>query len=379
MNRNQMRLLFSILLVLSCSVDAIEHTDVFTSGAGGYHTYRIPAAIVSAKGTVLAFCEGRKKSRSDTGDIDLVLRRSTDQGKTWGEPRVVWDDGGNTCGNPCPVLDRDTGTLWLLLTWNAGEIHESKVKPGFGLDSRRVFVTHSTDDGLTWAEPSDITTVAKNKAWSWYATGPGAGIQLQHGAHKGRLVIPCDHKMPLAAGGLKWGSHVIYSDDHGAHWKLGGVAEKGLVNECEVVELSDGRLMLNMRNYDKTMKARQICFSKDGGASWQEQRLDPTLIEPICQASIRRISWPTSEAAGVILFSNPASTKGRENMTVRASMDDGKTWPIQKGLHAGSAAYSCLCIFDARTFGCLYECDGYKHIRFAPLTLESLSSASRTP
>jgi sialidase-1 len=190
MNRNQMRLLFSILLVSSCSVDAIEHTDVFTSGAGGYHTYRIPAAIVSAKGTVLAFCEGRKKSRSDTGDIDLVLRRSTDQGKTWGEPRVVWDDGGNTCGNPCPVLDRDTGTLWLLLTWNAGEIHESKVKPGFGLDSRRVFVTHSTDDGLTWAEPSDITTVAKNKAWSWYATGPGAGIQLQHGAHKGRLVIP---------------------------------------------------------------------------------------------------------------------------------------------------------------------------------------------
>jgi len=349
-------------------------TDVFVSGEGGYHTYRIPSVIVTKQGTLLAFCEGRKNSRSDTGDIDLLLRRSSDGGKTWSKAQVVWDDGPNTCGNPCPVVDRDTGVVWLLLTWNAGKVHERGIPPGFGEDSRRVFVTHSKDDGATWAKPVNITSHTKDRAWSWYATGPGAGIQIENGNHRGRLVIPCDHKTPTDEG-VRYFSHVIYSDDHGSTWQLGGSSPGDKVNECEVVELAGGRLMLNMRNYDKRVRARQVCFSDDGGCTWHDQRHDETLIEPICQASIRRCRWPGRDEPGVILFSNPASTKGRRRLTIRASYDDGKTWRHSRLLHEGSSAYSCLCVLDDGTIGCLYEKDGYKRITFARFPLEWVQPA----
>ena len=282
---------------------------------------------------------------------------------------VVWDDGLNTCGNPCPVVDRDTGTIHLLLTWNSSKIHESKIKAGFGEDSRRVFVSHSTDDGKTWTKPKEITAATKKKDWTWYATGPGAGIQLEKGKHAGRLVIPCDHKLQVN-GDRSFRSHVIYSDDHGKTWHLGGIAPKAMVNECEVVELSDGRLLLNMRNYDKSIRARQVCFSKDGGLSWQNQRHDKKLIEPICQASIRRLRWPAKERPGVILFSNPASTNKRDKLTIRASYDDGATWKHSRELYSGGSAYSCLVILKNQGIGNLYEKDGYKSIAFARFDLD---------
>ena len=355
---------------------APKETNVFTSGKGAYHTYRIPSTVVTSKGTLLAFCEGRKKSRSDTGDIDLVLRRSVDGGNTWKPMQVVWDDGPNTCGNPCPVVDSTTGTIWLLLTWNSGSLHESKIKPGFGRDSRRVFVSYSTDDGKTWAKPTEITSATKKNEWTWYATGPGAGIQLEKSKHAGRLVIPCDHKLQIN-GDRSFRSHVIYSDDHGKTWELGGIAPKPMVNECEVVELSDGRLLLNMRNYDKDTRARQVCFSDDGGLTWHDQRHDKQLIEPICQASIRRYSWPGKKEDGVILFSNPASTSRRDKLTVRASYDDGQTWKHSKLIYIGGSAYSCLVILGDQTIGNLYEKDGYKQIVFARFGLGWIQSSTR--
>ena len=127
--------------------------------------------------------------------------------------------------------------------------------------------------------------------WTGYATGLGAGIQIQLGPHAGRLVIPCDHKEPRN-GNTDYFSHVIYSDDTGITWQLGGRSPQPKTNECELVELTDGRLMLNMRNYRAGAKVRQVCFSNDGGTSWSGQRQDEILIEPICQASIRRIKWP---------------------------------------------------------------------------------------
>lgn len=351
------------------SVQKPIETDVFVSGEGGYHTYRIPSVIVTEKGTLLAFCEGRKNSRSDSGDIDLLLRRSFDKGKTWSPVQMVWDDGPNTCGNPCPVVDRDTGVIWLLLTWNSGKIKEPKIQAGFGKDSRRVFVTHSKNDGATWAEPREITARVKDRSWSWYATGPGAGIQIERGPYRGRLVIPCDHKVPVKKGS-RYYSHIIYSDDHGASWKIGGTSPQDQVNECEVVELEDGRLMLNMRNYDKSVRSRQVCFSDDGGLSWQDQRHDPALIEPICQASIRRYRWSKGNQPGVLLFSNPASSKAREKLTIRASLDDSRTWPYARLLNEGGSAYSCLCVLRDGSIGCLYEKDGYRRIPFARFTLD---------
>jgi sialidase-1 len=330
---------------------------LFVSGRDGYHTYRIPALAVTTKGTMLAFCEGRRNSRSDTGDIDLLLKRSTDNGATWSAQQVIWDDAGNTCGNPCAVVDRDTGTVWLLSTWNRGDDHERQIIDGTSKDTRRVFVTSSTDDGVTWAKPREITADAKLPDWTWYATGPGSGIRIERGPHQGRLVIPCDH---IEADTKHYYSHVIYSDDHGRTWRLGGRTPRHQVNECEVVELSGGRLMLNMRNYDRSKSHRQVAVSDDGGLTWTDQRFDPALVEPICQASIRRYRWPVEGYDGVILFSNPASSQGRIKMTVRASFDDGQTWPKARVLHEGPSAYSSLEVLPDGRIACLYEA-GLRH------------------
>jgi sialidase-1 len=352
----------------------VSEVNLWKRGENGYHTYRIPALTVTANGTILAFCEGRKSSGSDTGDIDLLVKRSIGNGKIWSTQQVVWDDATNTCGNPCPVVDRQTGTVWLLMTWNRGDDNEGMIVSHRSKDTRRVFVTSSSDEGQTWGVPREITADVKDTNWTWYATGPGAGIQIEKGVNSGRLVIPCDHIEP----GVKhhYYSHVIYSDDHGKTWKLGGSTPQHQVNECEVVELSDGRLLLNMRNYDRANKKRQVAFSKDGGQTWTDQGFDATLIEPICQASVRRYSWPGDGRKNIILFSNPASTTNRINMTVRASLDDGVTWPMQTILFAGPSAYSDLAVLGNGQIACLYECgekNAYERITLALFSLDCLT------
>ncbi|MBI5385250.1 MAG: family 20 glycosylhydrolase [Verrucomicrobia bacterium] len=361
------------LLTSAATSQISTQTYVFVSGQGGYHTYRIPSLLVSARGTVLAFAEGRKAGGGDAGDIDLLLKRSTDLGKTWQATQLVWDDAANTCGNPCAVLDRDTGAIWLLLTWNRGDDRESSIIAQQSKDTRRVFVTSSTDDGLTWSKPREITAAVKPTNWTWYATGPGAGIQMEFGPHKDRLVIPCDH---IEAGTKRYFSHVIYSDDHGQTWKLGGSTPQDKVNECEVVELTGGRLLLNMRNYDRAQRTRQQAVSADGGLTWAAQRLVPELIEPICQASIRRYSWPGQDRRSVILFSNPASAK-RERLMLRASFDEGETWPASRLLDPRPSAYSCLAVLPDGTIGLLYEAgakSAYENLVFARFPLEWLTA-----
>ncbi|MBM3858117.1 MAG: exo-alpha-sialidase [Verrucomicrobia bacterium] len=350
----------------------LAKTNVFISGQDGYHTYRIPALIVTKRGTLLAFAEGRKNNSSDTGDIDMQLKRSADNGATWSAAQVVWDDAANVCGNPCPVVDRDTGTIWLLMTWNRGDDREKDIIAQKSKDTRRVFITHSRDDGVSWAKPVEITASTKKTNWTWYATGPGAGIQIERGPNKGRLVIPCDH---IETGSNRYYSHIIYSDDHGATWKLGGSTPQDKVNECEVVELTGNRLLLNMRNYDKAQRARQQAISADGGMTWTDQRHVPELIEPICQASIRRYSWPGDGRKSVILFSNPASAK-RNTMTVRASFDDGRTWPVSRLIDPRSSAYSSLAVLPDHTIALFYEAGdqrSYETIVFARFNLEWLT------
>jgi sialidase-1 len=320
---------------------APEQQALFRSGEGDYHTYRIPALIVTTKGTLLAFCEGRKKGRGDAGDIDMLLRRSTDGGKTWGKAQVVWDDGDNTCGNPCPVIDRKTGTVWLLMTHNLGRDTEAQILDGKSQGTRTVWVTRSDDDGLTWAKPVEITRDVKKDDWTWYATGPGVGIRTKNG----RLVVPCDN---YVKGSKERQAHVILSDDGGKTWKLGGGVGPDC-NESQVVERADGALLLNMRSYRGTNR-RLVAVSKDGGETFSKPEEDRALIEPVCQASIVRDPGDR----GGILFSNPASTK-RERMTVRLSTDEGKTWAHAKVLHEGPAAYSCLAVLPDGTIACLYE------------------------
>lgn len=351
----------------------IEHVELFVSGQGGYHTYRIPSIVVTNKRTLLAFCEGRRESRGDSGDIDLLLRRSEDNGKTWTPAQLVWSDENNTCGNPCPVVDRQTGTIWLLSTHNLGKDRESMIIQGSSKGTRTIWLCHSKDDGLTWSKPVEITGDVKKPDWTWYATGPGAGIQLTGGKYKDRLVIPCDH---IEKETKKYFSHIIYSDDQGQSWKLGGSTPEDQVNECEVVELADGRLMLNMRNYDRNVKTRAVSYSDDGGLSWSNIHHDPILIEPICQASIRRYgSLGKSEVKPYLLFSNPASSDARVNMTVRLSYDEGQSWPVSKVLYPGPSAYSCLAVLSDGTIACFYEKgqkNAYEMIVFDRFSMEWL-------
>ncbi|NQV23210.1 MAG: exo-alpha-sialidase [Rhodopirellula sp.] len=347
---------------MACSLDAAETftTTVWKSGEGNYHSYRIPSVIKAHNGTLLAFCEGRKSGLGDAGNIDLLLKRSSDGGKTWSDDFVLWDDNGHTCGNPCPVVDESTGVVWLLMTRNLGTDHEGDIIGKKAESTRTVWVTHSSDDGQTWAAPSEITKTTKDPTWGWYATGPGVGIQIEHGAHKGRLVIPCDHsyddpKGKVRGGPYEYGAHTIHSDDHGKTWQLGGTI-RPKTNECQVVEHDDakGGLLINMRSYFGR-KRRTHAVSKDGGATWSSPVDAAQLVEPVCQGSIIRQAWSSGQKPGVLLFSNPASEKSRVNLTVRASFDDGTTWPVEKVLHAGPSAYSCLVRLTENSFGCLYE------------------------
>jgi sialidase-1 len=348
-----------VLCALASATAAQEEVVLWKSGDAGVHTYRIPALAVTTGGDLVAFAEARHGGSGDAGDIDLVTRRSTDGGRTWSPSTLVWDDGANTCGNPCPVVDRATGTIHLLSTHNLGHDSESEIIAGTSEGTRTVWTLTSPDDGKTWSSPRDLSETLKPEEWTWYATGPGAGIQLERGPHAGRLVIPCDH---IERDTRRYLSHVVLSDDHGQTWRLGGSTPADQVNECEVAELEDGGLLLNMRNYDRSQTTRQQARSDDGGLTWRDQRHVPELVEPICQASLRRLRWRADEAPGVLLFSNPASAKGRERLTLRASFDDGATWPWERLLDEGPAAYSCLAVLPDGAALCLYEAGGYGRI-----------------
>ncbi|MDW8222401.1 MAG: sialidase family protein [Gemmatales bacterium] len=376
MNRWYLAVTLLLLLIVSAIIQLGRSTaetsqvvqqPVFISGQEGYHTFRIPALLVTPRGTVLAFCEGRKHSLHDHGDIDLVLKRSTDGGKTWSKLQVIWDDGPNTCGNPCPVVDRQQGRIWLLMTHNLGDDTESVITMGKAKGTRTVWISYSDDDGETWSKPANITHQAKRPGWTWYATGPGVGIQLANG----RLLISCDHKEPTAKGVI-WRSHVIYSDDHGKTWHVGGIVGPQC-NECQAAELSDGRVMLNIRSY-RGKHRRLVAVSQDGGLTFGPLREDAALVEPVCQASLLRWPYPLANQKSMLLFSNPSSQR-REKLTVRASFDDGRTWPSHVELYGGPSAYSCLAALDVNTIGCLYERgqkNPYEAIYLARLPLQLL-------
>jgi sialidase-1 len=327
------------VILLALAAAATAQVELYRAGEGAYQSYRIPALIRTPKGTLLAFCEGRKNSGADAGDIDIVLRRSMDGGKTWSPARTVVDFGEDTAGNPTPVLERKTGTILLLFTRNPGKDTEKQIiarEPGA---VRSVWITRSNDDGASWTPPVEITAQVKRPDWTWYATGPGNGIQLR----SGRLVIPCDHNR--ADDGSRH-SHVIYSDDRGETWYIGGVAEDK-TNESAVAELKDGGLVLNMRSYHGRNR-RAIQRSRDGGLSWSPLEFDEALIEPICEASL------ISAGGNRLLFSNPAATT-RTRMTVRLSEDGGRTWTASRAIYEGPSAYSSLAMVGGRSAGLLYE------------------------
>jgi len=363
-------LLLAGALLLSSGRRAAEPvvTDVFIAGENGYHTYRIPAIVVTRSGALLAFAEARRASAGDAGDIDLVLRRSTDGGASWLPLTVIGDNGPNTFGNPCPVVDRETGTVWLLSTQNRGTDREKDIVAGTSAGTRTVWVMKSLDEGATWSTPVEITASVKRPDWTWYATGPGVGIQTSGG----RFVIPANHAE--AATGIHR-SHLVLSDDRGVTWQLGASADDG-TNESQVVELADGRLMLNMRNHPpKPENFRLIATSPDGGRTLSTATPNRALIEPPAQASFLRFTRHPPADRDRLLFANPAAAR-RERMTVRLSHDEGATWPIARVVHDGPAAYSSLVVLSDSSIGLLYErgaASPYDRMTFTRFSLEWLS------
>ena len=317
---------------------------VYHAKDDGYFIHRIPALLSTQKGTLLAFCEARSGSPSDSAPTDVVLRRSFDLGKTWTSAQIVVHSPGYTVGNAAPVQDRKTGVIWLLLTENPEGVTEKEIEDGSPKGSRTVWVTHSGDDGEAWSAPEEITSSTKEPGWTWYATGPGNGVQLKDG----RLVIACDHK---TSGRREFWAHVIYSDDDGKTWRMGGSAGPE-TNESAVVQLADGSLLLNMRSYAGKNR-RAVASSHDGGLTWSAIRLDPALIEPICEASFIRYTFVHKGGRNRLLFSNPADTV-RDRMTVRLSYDEGNTWPVARLVYEGFSEYSSLAVLSDGTIGLLY-------------------------
>lgn len=313
---------------------------LFTAGDAGYHSFRIPSLCVAPDGSVLALCEGRRNGLADDGDIDLVMRRSTDGGQSWSDITVVGAETGEiTIGNPCPITDRQNGRIVLLYTRN----------------NRRAFVVMSHDNGCSFTPAQEITAsiTPSGCAWNRLGTGPGGGIVLA----AGRLVAPVWYMEGDFADpdSRSYECGVIYSDDHGTSWQAGKVVPKvgPHGDESEVAETRDGRLCINMRCAGADNQ-RLIAWSDDGGESWGEPYPDTTLIDPACDGSLIRLQATGPAGEPVWVFSNAASTR-RENLTVRAGLDEGATWPHARVLHPGPAAYSCLAETNDGTLLCLYE------------------------
>lgn len=359
-----------------------QSKDVFTAGLDGIREYRIPAMVTTNKGTLLALCDARVEKPGDApNNIDLALKRSVDNGETWERMKILIDfPGYQAACDACMLVDRQTGSIWIIYdhiwpTLESLEKANRTLPQGLQPDGRgRIIMLHaivSDDDGQTWSQPRDITSMLTQPGWTGVMAAPGMGIQMRNG----RLVVPCYFSRGKPATNERDHSTVAYSDDHGKTWQLGAGAGPA-TNECQVLELADGSLMLNMRSYHGK-GCRAVATSRDGGKTWSELRHEYALIEPRCQGSfIRYTDRQGRYARNRLLFSNPAHKKDRVNMTVRLSYDEGRTWLLSKVIYPGPSAYSCLTALPDGTIGLLYENgrnEPYERITFARFNLEWLT------
>ena len=349
-----------------------EFSDVFLASKDGYQSVRIPSVVVTKQGVVLAFAEGRA-ANSDQAGNDIILKRSLDQGRTWSPLELVADDGKNSLNNPTAVVERESGRVFLMYQRIPAHLKERSpnVETGYeGTNVYRNFLTWSDDDGVIWAKPSDITSTTKRPTRATtIASGPGIGIQLTRGPHQGRLIIPFNEG-PYG----QWNDYAVFSDDRGRTWQCGQnvpgafvadpkLGRRSQINEVQMVELSDGSVRLNSRQFAGA-KSRKTAVSRDGGETWSPVENVPDLRDPGCNASILRYSFDGATDHGRILYSGPDSTK-RSNGTIHLSVDDGTTWPLKRVLWPGGFAYSVLARLPDGTVGCLFETNDAEHIKFA--------------
>jgi len=369
-------LLLSTLLAAAAAAHAagpfIEKQDLFVAGEDpAYNIYHIPGIVVTAKGSVLAWCEARKRPAgvSDWDDIRILLRRSTDDGKTWSAPKSIAHVEGPKTKNPFALAMKNvdpndvTYNNPVIIADRGGAVHML-----FCLEYERVFYQRSEDDGLTFSKPTEITATFNGfkQAYDWkvLATGPNHSIQLR----SGRLVVPV--WLSTGTGGNAHRPSVtatIYSDDSGKTWHSSEIAVPCTdawinPNETVAVELNDGRVMLNVRSESKAHR-RLITTSPDGATNWSTPAFDEALLEPICMGGIVRYQHG---GQSLILFTNPhnldkakgkaepGKSRDRQNLSIKLSRDEARTWTLNKTLEPGPSMYSDIAVTHAGTILCFY-------------------------
>lgn len=380
----------SLLLLLHCCLLKAQNNTVpvFVSGTEGYTIFRIPAIIRIPGGDILAFAEGRVHGGADFGDIDIVMKRSSDGGKTWSALQKITDNDTLQSGNPAPVVDftdprYPAGRIFLF--YNTGNVNEGDIRKGKGY--KQVWYKTSADGGKTWSEASDITLQVNKpfkpavnplynfkEDWRGYANTPGHAEQFADGKLKGRIYVAANHSAgdPLPAA-ADYHAHGFYTDDHGETFHLSDIISLPGSNEASAVALTGTNLMMNIRNQKGDVRARIVALSSNGGQSWDTTYFDHQLPDPVCEGSI--INLTPGKKKPILAFSNAASQKRRDSLTLRISYDQGKTWPYAQlieaaapGTKGDATAYSDLVPLGKRRVGVLYERANYSQIVFKALS-----------
>ncbi len=380
------------MLVLSTAMGQVPTVPVFTAGTEGHQSYRIPAVLAWPDGQLLAFAEGRVHGSADFGDINIVMKRSSDGGKTWSPLQTVVDYDQLQAGNPAPVVDltdpRYPGGR-LFLFYNTGNNHENEVRNGKGW--REVWYKASVDAGRTWSDAVNITTqvhrplqlaakaaYAFAEDWRSYANTPGHATQFRSGVYKGRIFVAANHSAgPPQPQFQDYAAHGFYTDDHGETFQLAASLPVPGSNEATAAVLSHGRLLLNSRNQRGDVRARIVAISSTGGQTWDTTYFDKALPDPVCQGSLLELydrrGKRSHRRPAVLAFCNAADTLRRDRLTLRLSYDEGRTWPVshlvyQQPALPDAAAYSDLVPIGRRQVGVLFEKDNYAQIAFGILT-----------
>lgn len=386
--RKTLRLAIMSVFTITAAFAQQEFSKVFVSGEEGHNTFRIPAIVRIPQGDLLAFAEGRVQHGNDFGDINIVLKRSTDNGKTWSPLQVVVDYDKLQAGNPAPVVDLTDPSYpqgRLFLFYNTGNNHEHEVRMKKGY--REVWYVTSADGGKTWSEPVNITAQTHKiqqpsvnpdynhpEDWRTYANTPGHAMQFESGPYKGRIFVAANHSEGDAKKDFRdYTAHGFYTDDHGKTFKISDNVPIWGSNESTAAQLSGGRLMMNSRDQNGEKRYRIVSISEDGGATWVSSAHDLNLPDPVNQGSLLYLGQ--YKGRDHIAFCNAAHKSRRDNLTLRISRDDGKSWykniVVAKSPdgYKGSAytAYSDIVVLDPKQVGVLFERDGYREIVFTAI------------